>query len=269
MELFKYRNSSKGWSLVGLGAIALAALTGVVLIQRSQLEQPSGWIENPKQAEEQETLKLKLLSRAPTFGLDNVMADWVFLNFLQYYGDDAAREKTGYSLSPQYFDIVTRLDPRFTDVYMFISSAVSYQLGKPDLAIELMKRGTVALSPKANPKAFQVWRFMGLDQLLLLGDVPGSVYSHEMAAEWVKGTPDEELAPIFQGTAKFLRNDPNSLPVRVFSWGSIYEQAKMVGDQSTQKRAKEAIENLGGKIFERDGKTVIQPPISKPPKKAP
>lgn len=269
MELFRHKNSSKWLQSVMLCAIALTALIGVILIQRSQLDQPSQWAENPKQAEAQETLKLKLLSRAPTFGFDNVVSDWVFLNFLQYYGDDAAREKTGYSLSPQYFDIVTRLDPRFTDVYMFISSAVSYQLGKPDLAIDLMKRGTAALSPQANPKAFQVWRFMGLDQLLLQGDVLGSIHSHEMAAEWVKGTPDEDLAPLFQGTAKFLRNDPNSLPVRVFSWGSIYEQAQMVGDQQTQERAKQAIADLGGKIFERDGKTVIQPPVSKPPKKAP
>ncbi|MCY7390874.1 MAG: hypothetical protein LH647_05040 [Leptolyngbyaceae cyanobacterium CAN_BIN12] len=269
MELFRHKNIPKWLRLVGMGTIALAALIGVILMQRSQLDQASELSENPKQAEKQEAQKLKLLSRSPTFGFDNVLSDWVFLNFLQYYGDDAAREKTGYSLSPQYLDIVTRLDPRFTDVYMFISSAVSYQLGKPDLAIDLMKRGTAALSPKANPKAFQVWRFMGLDQLLLQGDIPGSIHSHEMAAEWVKGTPDEDLAPLFQGTAKFLRNDPNSLTVRVFSWGSIYEQAQMVGDKQTQERAKQAIADLGGKIFERDGKTVIQPPVSKPPKKAP
>ena|GEM_PF-398712 len=269
MEIFKQKNSSQWLKSVTLSTIALAALVGVILMQRSQLDQPSQWAENPKQAEEQETLKLKLLSRTPTFGFDNVVSDWIFLNFLQYYGDDDARKKTGYSLSPVYFDIVTRLDPRFTDVYMFISSAVSYQLGKPDLAIDLMKRGTEALSPKANPKAFQVWRFMGLDQLLLQGDIPGSIHSHEMAAQWVKGTPDEDLAPLFQGTANFLRNDPNSLPVRVFSWGSIYEQARMVGDQPTQDRAKQAIAELGGKIFEKDGQTVIQPPVSKPPKKAP
>jgi hypothetical protein len=263
MALFKQKNSPKWLGLVGLSAIALAALVGVILIQRSQLNQPSQWAENPKQAEEQEALKLKLLSRTPTFGFDNVLSDWVFLNFLQYYGDDDARKKTGYSLSPKYLDIVTRLDPQFIDVYMFISSAVSYQLGKPDLAVDLMKRGTTALSPKANPKAFQVWRFMGLDQLLLQGDIPGSIHSHEMAAKWVKGTPDEDLATFFQGTAKFLRNDPNSLPVRVSSWGSIYQQAQMVGDRQTQKRAKQEIENLGGKIFEKDGKTVIQQPMSK------
>ncbi|MEX0271108.1 hypothetical protein AB3R30_18385 [Leptolyngbyaceae cyanobacterium UHCC 1019] len=269
MALLKHKNNPKWLRVFGLGAIALAALVGVILMQRSQLDQPSQWAENPKKAEEQEALKLKLLSRAPTFGFDNVVSDWVFLNFLQYYGDDDAREKTGYSLSPKYLDIVTRLDPRFVDVYMFVSGAVSHQLGKPDLAVDLMKRGTAALSPAANPKAFQVWRFMGLDQLLLQGDIPGSILSHEMAAKWVKGTPDEDLAPLFQGTAKFLRNDPNSIPVRVFSWGSIYEQAQMVGDQQTQKRAKREIEKLGGKILEKDGKTVIQPPVSKPPKKAP
>ncbi|NJP08723.1 MAG: hypothetical protein HC866_03935 [Leptolyngbyaceae cyanobacterium RU_5_1] len=247
--------------------IAVAALAGIILLQRSQLNLVALRGENPKQAEQQEALRLKLLKQTPTFGFDNLLADWVFLNFLQYFGDQPAREKTGYDLSPEYLDLVTRRDPRFVDVYIFISNSVSYQLGQPQLAIQLMKRGTVALSPRIDPKSFQLWRFMGLDQLLLLGDIPGSIYSHEMAAKWVAGTPYQDYASRFQQTAHFLRSDPNSRAVRVSAWGSIYAQAAMIGDQKTQERAKQEILALGGKLSEQDGKLYIGAPSESPAKK--
>jgi hypothetical protein len=200
------------------------------------------------------------LKQAPSFGFDNFLADWAFLDFLQYFGDDQAREKTGYSLSPEYFDVITLRDPRFVETYMFLSGSVSYQLGKPDLAIKFMERGTTVLSPELNPKAFQVWRFMSLDQLLLLGDIPRTIESLEKAADWVKGTPYQDLESVFRQSATFLRTDPNSKPVRVTAWATIYQQARAIGDKQTQARAKQEILKLGGKIEEKDGQVYIQPP---------
>ncbi|MBC7968863.1 MAG: hypothetical protein H7Z11_01795 [Verrucomicrobia bacterium] len=251
--------------LVG-GAIAIAALTGVILMQRSQLARPSLWISDPKQAEQQEGIKLRLLKQAPTFGFDNLVADWTFLNFLQYYGDNDVRVKTGYALSPQYFDIITRLDPRFIEVYLFLSGSISYQLGEPQIAVQFMDRGTAALSPQITPQAFQVWRFKGLDQLLLLGDVQGSIYSHEMAEKWVQGTPYQGLAPLFQQTAAFLRRDPNSVPVRFQAWVSIYYQAGAARDQATQERAKQEILALGGQTRLKGGQVTFVLPERAAPK---
>jgi hypothetical protein len=244
--------------LVG-GAIAAIALAGIVWMQHSQLNRPSLWVSDPKQAEKQEAIRLEMLKKVPTFGFDNLLADWVFLNFLQYYGDTPVREQTGYSLSPHYFDLITRLDPRFVDVYLFLSGTLSYQLGKPELAIQYMDRGTTALSPQIHPKAYQVWRFKGLDQLLLLGDIPGSIRSHEMAAQWARGTPDEDLVPIFQQAAEFLRKDPNSIPVRLQSWATIYSQATQVKDKPTQERAKREIEKLGWQLQLKDGQMYLVP----------
>jgi hypothetical protein len=253
--------------------VAIVALVGIVLMQRSQLNRPSAWASTPEQAEKQESIQLRMLSKAPTFGFNNLVADWTFLNFLQYYGDTQAREKTGYSLSPQYFDIITRLDPRFVDVYLFLSGALSYQLGKPELAIQMMDRGTAALSPRIDPKAYQVWRFKGLDQLLLLGDIPGAIHSHEMAAQWAAGTPDQSLAPLFQKIAAFLRKDPNSVPVRLQAWSTVFAQAVEVKDKQTQERAKQEIEKLGWELQVNDGRLKLVPrsPQTPPalPKSAP
>ncbi|HEY9752273.1 MAG TPA: hypothetical protein V6C46_04950, partial [Coleofasciculaceae cyanobacterium] len=210
--------------------------------------------EDPTLAQRQEAIRLQLLTQVPTFGFNNLVADWTFLNFLQYYGDAGARRQTGFSLSPVYFDIITQLDPQFLDIYLFLSGSVSYQLGKPEQALALMERGTRALSPAINPRAFQIWRLMGIDQLLLLGDIPGSIHSHQMAAHWVKGTPYQNLGPLFQGTAQFLQQDPNSIPVRFQSWASVYEQAGATRDRQTQERAKQEILQLGGEVISQNGK---------------
>ncbi|WP_181314330.1 hypothetical protein [Phormidesmis priestleyi] len=228
-------------------AIAGAAIAGVITMQRIQLNKSSLWSENPQQAEQQETLRLDLLQKSPTFGFDNLIADWAFLNFLQYYGDDEARKQTGYSLSPQYFDLITRRDPRFVDSYLFLSGTLSYQLGEPKRSLKYLKRGTDALSPQNHPRAFTVWRYAALDQLLLLGDTPSAIHSLEMASKWANDVPEYgEAAAIFQETANFLKTDPDSRLVRFQAWSSVYQQAEAMSDRKTQARAKQEILALGG-----------------------
>jgi hypothetical protein len=259
------RTAQRRWAnRLGGGMITGLAIVGVMLMQRSQLTrstQPADYA----QADREEALRLKILQQSPTFGFSNLVANWTFINFLMYYGDDEARSQTGYGLGPEYFDIVTRLDPWFVQIYPFLSAAVSYQAGQPEKAIGFMQRGTTALSPQI-PKAFIAWRYKGLDQLLLLGDVPGAIASHKMAAEWVKGTPDQDLAPLFQQTAQFLETDPNSVPIRINSWAEIYIQAANTRDKQTMARAEREIKALGGQIQVRDGKVSLQMP---PPQPAP
>jgi hypothetical protein len=237
----------KSLSAIGL---ATASLAGLVTIQRSQLAQSfKEDTQALEQADRQEALRLALLKRTPSFGFDNLLADWAFLNFLQYDGDGVARDKLGYHLAPGYFDVITRRDPRFVESYIFLSGTLSYRMGKPDLAIEYMTRGTTALSPQQHPKAFIVWRFKGLDQLLLLGDIPSSIHSHHMAGEWAAASSDrqaQEIAPILSGTARFLAAEPDSKRVRVWAWNDIYAQAEATRDRGTQERAKQKIIELGG-----------------------
>jgi hypothetical protein len=228
-------------------AIAGSAIAGIIAMQRIQLNKSSLWIENPQQAEQQETLRLDLLQKTPTFGFDNMVANWAFLNFLQYYGDDEARKQTGYSLSPQYFDLITQRDPRFVDSYLFLSGTLSYQLGEPTRSLEYLKRGTDALSPQNHPRAFTVWRYAALDQLLLLGDTPSAIHSLEMASKWANEVPDyREAGSIFQETANFLKTDPDSRLVRFQAWGSVYQQAEAMNDRQTQARAKQEVLASGG-----------------------
>jgi hypothetical protein len=215
-----------------------------------------------QQEAQQEALRLKMLKTIPSFGFDNLIADWTFLKFLQYFGDDEARDVTGYNLDQDYFDIVTKRDPRWADIYLFLSTAISFYQGKPETAVNLMERGTraLSLSPQIHSQSWIVWRTKGLDELLLLGDIPESIRSHEMAADWVQGSPQgPQLAPMFRATAEFLRRDPDSVPVRFMAWNTVYTQTT---DKLVRQRAKQALVKLGAQVQkDKNGKeSFILPP---------
>ncbi len=229
--------------LANLG-IAILALTGVITMQWTKLQQKSLSNLTPQQAEQQESIRLRLLSRSPSLGFGNLIADWTFLGFVQYFGDNDARKQTGYYLSVDYFDLVTKLDPHFIEVYPVFSTAVSFYLGKPETTIKFIDRSLV-VSSRLIPKSYVLWVYKGLDQLLLLGDIPGAIKSYEMAAKWLQGTPDENLAKYFQLSANFLKKNPHSISVRFLAWNEIYQQAI---DQKTKERAKQEMLKLGAQI---------------------
>jgi len=274
----KIEQFSRKWlSLLVNGVIGLAALAGVVTMQSSRQlggmspvgvpgQKPlsgmsaTSFKQAAQQEAQQEALRLRMLKNLPSFGFDNLIADWTFIKFLQYFGDDEAREVTGYNLGQDYFDIVTQRDPRWVDIYLFLSTAISFYQGKPETAVNLMERGTRALSPQIHPQAWIVWRTKGLDELLLLGDIPDSIRSHQMAAHWVEETPEgPNLAPIFRATAEYLRRDPDSVPVRFTAWSTVYAQTT---DKLVRQRAKQALVKLGAQVQkDKNGKeSFILPP---------
>ncbi len=236
--------------------IAALAIAGIVKLQQPQLSQLSAREVASAEDQRQEALRLSLVRRSPSFGFNNLMADWAFLNLIQYDGDSATRKAVGYDLAPKYFDLMTRLDPRFVDSYVFLSGIMSYQMGKPEEAIALMDRGTTALTPKDHPKSFLVWRLKGLDQLLLVNDLQASQFSYDQAGDWalLSSDPDtRQVGPIFKQTAEFIRTDPNNKQMLLWSWSSIYDQAVMTRDETTKAKAKAKLLDIGA-IERKDDK---------------
>lgn len=232
-------------------AIALTAMGGVIAMQLfwppegSPLKNRSvGSKEDALRKEKQEALRLQILKATPTFGFDNLIADWTFLEFLEYFGDDDARNQTGYSLSGDYFDIVTKFNPRWVDIYLFVSNSLSIYEGKPEEGVKYMTRGVESLSPQVNSDAWLVARLRGIDQLLFVGDIEGSINSHELAAKWAEGTDDQELAPLFENTAKFLRENPDNKSIKINAWLWVYYQTR---DERVRDRATQELLDLGVK----------------------
>lgn len=247
--------TSRGWGEWRTVAIAIVALAYAIMMQQTGLGNPRLAETDPRQAQQQEALHLQLLRRSPTLGFDNLIANYAFLKWVQYFGDEEIRDQIGYALNKDYFDAITRLDPRFAEMYPFISTAVSFAQGEPEIGIQYMNRGIAALSPQINPKSFLVWRFKGLDQLLLLGDIPSSIESHEMAAQWAIGTEYEEYASLYQSAADFLRTEPDSTRIRLWSWNEVYQNSI---NESVRQRAEQEILNLGAsKEITEDGQVIF------------
>jgi hypothetical protein len=233
--------------------IALLCVLGVGFLQFPQLNKLKLSQNNTSRQTiireiQSEKLRLNLLSQLPTFGFDNLVSDWVFINFLQYFGDEEVRKQTGYSLSSDYFEVILGCDPYFLQAYLFLSSSTSLYAGMPERSVALIQKGLKSLTPKVPDKSYYVWRYKGIDELLFLGNAQAAKHSFEMAAQWANTYSDEEskqVAAISRQTAEFLAQNPNSKSAQIAAWTMVLNNPV---DASTQKLAIRRIVALGGKV---------------------
>ena len=238
---------------IGASLVALLCALGVGFLQFPQLHklnssQKTASIETLNREIHSEKLRLNLLRQLPTFGFAILIADWVFLKFLQYFGDEDVRAKTGYSLSPEYFQVILARDPRFLNAYFFLSSSTSLYAGMPERSIALMEKGLKLLSPTVPQKSYYIWRYKGIDELLFLGDAQAAKHSFEMAAQWASNYSDEEskqVKAISQRTVEFLARNPKSKSAQIAAWTMVLSNSV---DEQTRKLAIRRIVALGGRV---------------------
>ncbi|MBD2562698.1 MULTISPECIES: hypothetical protein [Nostoc] len=234
--------------------IICLCILGVGLIQFPQLQKlikskQSASLETLEKEIKSEKLRLSFLKKMPSFGYDNFIADLVYLNFLQYFGDDEVRDKTGYSLSPEYFEVILERDPRFLAAYRGLSVSTSLYAAMPERAITISEKGLKSLSPSVPEKSYYIWRYKGIDELLFLGNAEAAKQSFATAANWASKFSDAEsqlIANTSQRTAEFLSRNPSSKYAQISTWSMVLNNQF---DERTRKRAIREIEALGGKII--------------------
>lgn len=240
-------------SLVG-SAVILLSLVGIAGLQKPHLNRILSKSKNASETElkrevKTEKARLNVIKSMPSLGFNNLIADWAMLNFIQYFGDDEARDRTGYELNPQYFDIIVDRDPRFLEAYIFLSNSISIYAGQPEKTVALMEKGLKSLSPDMPPKYYYIWRYKGTDELLFLDKPKEAQRSFEMAAEWASRRSDPEsqsVAGVSRRTAEFLSKNAGSKKGRVGAWSMVLQSAV---DDRVRKLAIERIEALGGKVI--------------------
>lgn len=246
------RKKTKHITLLGL-SFSLVATLG--LIQRAELkatdqkEYITSLDSYQKQEEINMTSRLRVFRDLPSFGFRNTMANWAFVQFLLYFGDDEARQASGYKLNPDFFEGIVEHDPFFTKFYIFLSGSVTTYSGLPERTVEIMDKGLNHLAPNKPVDSYYVWRYKAADELLFLGKGSDAQHSYEMAAKWAAQSKDVNSSLISQlssQTASFLSKDPDSKIARIDSWASILTSAL---DDNTRKRAISKIQELGGNVI--------------------
>lgn len=175
-------------------------------------------------AESKQKEAINLQKIIPSFGLNNLKADWLYLSYIQYLGDKEARNQTGYSLIPDYFEAIVKHDPNFTEAYLTLATANSLYAGKPEKTVSLMNRVLESLSPEIAPEVSILWTYKGLDELLYLGDTQAAKKSYLTAAKWASKREDELGAKIAEDnlkTAKFIDSNPDTREAQILGWSMI------------------------------------------------
>ena len=248
-----------------LGALCIAAIGGFQYSSLNQLTSDTKdvSVQNRYSNVEQTVEQLKILKNTPSIGFGNSIADWGFLQFLQYFGDEKARNTSGYSLSPDYFSAVLAHDPYYKDFYLFLSESTTFYAGMPDRTVEIMKTKLSYLEENRAPDSYYIWRYKATDELLFLDDSKTAQQSFEMAATWAEESTEKGsklIAALSQQTADFLASDPDSTQAKIGAWGSVLTTSR---DKQTQERAVQSINKLGGRVIVSDtGGVSIEYPLT-------
>ncbi len=224
-----------------------------ILFQRSLLQRLTSssqplLIEQEKIKLKGKESKLAALNKIPAFGFDNIVANYIFLDFLQYFGDDEARAEFGYDLTTSFFESVLSRTPDYRQFYLFLSESISLYAAQPHKSIKLIEQGLKELSPNQPVDGFYIWRYKAIDELLYLGDGKAAQQSFETVALWAEQSDhydSEFIKEISRQTAQYLALNPQSKSAQVQAWNSVLVSAL---NERTQKQAIKQIEKLGGRV---------------------
>ena len=246
--------------------ICVLAVTSVVNSQKKYLSKIGELsLENYQQREQASKARLNLLSKIPSFGFSNLLADLAALEFMGYLGNDEERLQTGYSLLPEFLEIIVNHDPRFTEAQFMISPMVSLKAGTPEETVSLLNKSLSKLSPIINSddrdklhKPNYLWIYKAIDEILFLGDTKSARKSYQKAAEWSQLLGDSTRENSALQSIKFLEQDPDSKTVQVGAWFTVWTGTS---DKEIRTLAKQNIERLGGRLeITEDGRVYAHPP---------
>lgn len=205
-------------------------LAGIVWLQSQEFIKSSQQLntEDYLALEQEQSRLIDWQEQSPDLSFGNLKANWSYLNFVQYFGDGDARETIGYSLVPEYFELITQIDPHFTIANLNLSLANSLFYGNPEKSIALLEEILATVDPESE-KAELLWTSKGLDELLFMGDKAAAIKSYEMAAKWAdlssEDRPDgftiKDLAQALEST-----NEIDLKEAQIRAWSSVLVHVK-------------------------------------------
>lgn len=191
---------------------------------------------------------LYINSKTPTFGFRNFLADVYFLRFLQYFGDEEARDFYGYGLSSEYFEIIIELDPYFVSIYSYVMTSVSLFEGSPEKAIALLDKSLMRMSPDFPKNGFYLWRHKAMDEMLFLNQTSQAINSLQKSIEWAVYADTDDSKQVVRASQRLidaLQSNPDSRIARALAWSGIIARAT---DERAIEIAIQRVQEFGGQV---------------------
>ena len=242
-------------------------LAGIVVLQAQEYKYSVQKLDraNYLSQEEEQAKLIEFQKETPFLGFDNMVADWSYLNFVQYFGDRHARETIGYKLVPNYFETISQIDPRFTQAHLRLSIANSMYAGNPEQTIALMEQVLAAVEP--SDRAALLWTSKGLDELLFLGDKEAAIKSYKTAAKWAALEPSSPDSLTIKDLEAALKStdEIDLKEAQIRAWSSVLVYIK---DNQRSQEIVAKIDRLQAELLTLEQKAKlpaqsITPPASK------
>ncbi len=163
-----------------------------------------------------------------SLGFCEVNADYLWFRFIQYYGS-FAKGFNNFQHFELLIDGITTLDPQFVEAYHFASLVFWSDLGKPDMSLQILKRGILH-----NPDTARLYFQVGMIYHAVANDYSRSAFWFNEAAKCSDAT---DLDRRFAAFATYRSGDNlGSLEM----WFELYEGT----DQPGMKKLAEKMINL-------------------------
>jgi hypothetical protein len=165
--------------------------------------------------------------RLISLGFDQLLADVMWLQFIQYVGDNVACKADDGSRASAMLDVVTTLDPHFEKAYFFIATVVGGEEHDPQGADKLLQRGI-----DNNANNWYIPFIAGINQYLFAHNETQAAKYYRMSAKF----PD--APPWLAGQATILEAHIPSNIKAINVWQKILDSAK---DSAVRQRAREEL----------------------------
>lgn len=203
----------------------LVVVVSLMVIHLSHLRLKDSLIE-PRLPNEGSLIPSAQAVRLVSLGYEQLLADFYWLQFVSYVGDVTQRKMDRYALAVKYLDLITELDPHFTQAYWFAAIVVGGDAANPKRAAEIIDRGI-----EANPDNWYLPFIAGVNQYLFANDQVAAAKYYRMASKFPH-------APNWlERQADILETEAPRLVKEAHIWSNIYDSAqdKRVKDRARDK----------------------------------
>ncbi len=168
-----------------------------------------------------------------SLGYDALLGDLYWTRAVQYYGAKLPTSDRDFHLLAPLLDVATTLDPNLIPAYHFGAFFLSEKqggAGRPDLAVDLVKKGIAA-----NPNNTQISADLGFLYYMRLKDYK------KAAAAYLETSKIPGASQLFKVLAARIASRGGVLDTSRMIWSEVYETTQ---DEQVKKRALEALKGL-------------------------
>lgn len=148
-----------------------------------------------------------------------LVADIYWTRVVQYFGNKHAGKQVDLRLLWPLLDVASTLDPHLMPVYrfgsMYLSDAPPRGAGRPDLAVQLLRRGI-----EANPDQWRLYYDLGFVYYFDAKDYP------KASAAFYEGSKNPAALIWMKVMAAKIATEGDSMETSIFLWQDVYNTTK-------------------------------------------